>query len=443
MRSFSSGSYDNDHHAALQQAMERAKGDPEGLLTDGQWFLLSARDVVFYNTYSRVGYTKAELKTIVANMVELAPSLTWAYQGARPNQPLTDGELDYITRIVEVDNFDGLPDSTMGKGDDVFDRPDMPLLRVTAYVLKGGVDAQGRGSLVNIRASHALLEGSDSALLTRSQSAAHGVMTNAADEDGVLKRVVDSTFGWMIAGLMTVLGNTLSPKQEQPWYFRTLVLDRHRVRALANRLGVRQRALYFALIVHGLNGTGEQRVFGNRPVKTLYTLLESEANRTTRDSFMRVSARRAKFDPIDDFVEFVRMADQRTAGAETPSDGKPPSVIGAAMGKLRKLSKIAPSLYGPRFWRLGFGIDLGLTMVPPHFATGGLTRDAVEPIYCGAYHPMANVASFCPGRRYMTVSFCLDGRLAPNVDRIMTLLEATERRQIAPVAKAAPQEVSA
>ena len=61
-------------------------------------------------------------------------------------------------------------------------REDLPLFRVMAAVRKGGPDAEGRASIIQVRASHALLEGSDSALLTRSQSAAHGIMSDKSNK---------------------------------------------------------------------------------------------------------------------------------------------------------------------------------------------------------------------------------------------------------------------
>ena len=65
---------------------------------------------------------------------------------------------------------------------DIFARDDLPLFRVQAAVRQGGPDAQGRASIIQVRSSHALLEGSDSALLTRSQSAAHGVMSDKTNK---------------------------------------------------------------------------------------------------------------------------------------------------------------------------------------------------------------------------------------------------------------------
>jgi hypothetical protein len=56
----------------------------------------------------------------------------------------------------------------------------------------------------------------------------------------------------------------------------------------------------------------------------------------------------------------------------------------------------------------------------------------LEPIYCGAWHPAANIATFCPGREYVTFNFSMETRHLPNVDKVMPLLERIEAMDIAP-----------
>src|SRR5204862_6824127 len=127
---------------------------------------------------STVAFDKEKLTNVVADMVALAPQLTHGFVGAAPGQPFAKHILDAITSIEEVDQLDGFPDRWIGKSADIFDRDELPLFRVMAAVRRGGPDAMGRASMIQVRSSHALLEGSDSALLTRSQSAAHGVMSD-------------------------------------------------------------------------------------------------------------------------------------------------------------------------------------------------------------------------------------------------------------------------
>jgi hypothetical protein len=54
----------------------------------------------------------------------------------------------------------------------------------------------------------------------------------------------------------------------------------------------------------------------------------------------------------------------------------------------------------------------------------------MEPIYCGAWHSAANIATFCPGRDYVTMSFSMEQRHIDNVDKIMTLLQRVEAMEL-------------
>src|SRR6185312_13937063 len=147
--------------------------------------------------------------------------------------------------------FDGYPDKWLSKSADIFEHPDLPLFRVMVAVRRNGPDAQGRAALIQVRSSHALLEGSDSALLTRSANAAHGTMSDKANKVGLGAKFSGRLRAWMMTWTYIILANILAVK-DQPWGFRTLAIRRHRLRLLANRLGVRQRSLMFALVSFAL-----------------------------------------------------------------------------------------------------------------------------------------------------------------------------------------------
>ena len=171
VKSFSSSSFASGHTEALDLALAAVSQHPQALFTDFQWFLYEGKDTVFFTAFSQSSFTKESIGNLVADMVALAPQLTHGFVGARPGQPFPRHLLDAITDVEEVDSFEGYPDKWLGKSNDIFDRDDLPLFRVMAATLKGGPDAEGRASIIQVRSSHALLEGSDSALLTRSQSA--------------------------------------------------------------------------------------------------------------------------------------------------------------------------------------------------------------------------------------------------------------------------------
>jgi hypothetical protein len=300
VKSFSSTSFANDHTQALELALAAVNQHPQALFTDFQWFLFEGKDTVFFTAASTTSFDKESIGNLVADMVALAPQLTHGFVGARPGQPFPKHILDAITHVEVVDSFDGYPDKWLSKSVDIFDRDDLPLFRVSAIVLRNGPDADGRASMIQVRSSHALLEGSDSALLTRSQSAAHGVMSDKSNKVKLGARIRGFFQGQMLTWTYIIMANILAPK-EMPWGFKTLAIKRHRLRLLANRIGVRQRALYFALVTYALNGDGPEKHMSKKVIGAAYTMLDGKRH-DADDDFFRVRALQAKFKVDDDFL---------------------------------------------------------------------------------------------------------------------------------------------
>ena len=430
MKSFSSSSFASDHAEALDLALAAVKDNPQALFTDFQWFLYEGRDTVFYTAFSKDAFDKEAMGNIVAEMVALAPQLTHGFFGALPGQPFPKHLLDAITSVEYVDSFDGYPDKWLGKSSDIFERNDLPLFRVQAAVLKGGPDAEGRASIIQVRSSHALLEGSDSALLTRSQSAAHGVMSDKTNKIGLWPRIVGTLNAWSMTLIYVTLGLLLAPK-EKPYGFKTLAISRHRLRAVANKLGVRQRSLYFALVTHALNGEGKRKHMDDKVISAAYTMLDTNRHEAD-DDFFRVRALQASFKWSDDFVEHVRSIDDTIGKIESKDITKFQVMMNTVFKTLRSLNRMASWLPGRRFWRFNAGIKITLTLVPPHRTYGPMTHGMVEPIYCGAWHNGVNICTFCPGRDYVTFNFTIEDRFVPMVDRITPLFEKLEAMSIAP-----------
>ena len=57
-----------------------------------------------------------------------------------------------------------------------------------------------------------------------------------------------------------------------------------------------------------------------------------------------------------------------------------------------------------------------------------------------AWHPAANICTFCPGREYITMNFSMETRHIANVDRITALLEKVEAMDIAPTGKVVAED---
>jgi hypothetical protein len=394
VKSFSSSSFASDQTASLAVAQAAVAKNPQALFTDFQWFLFEGKDTVFFTAFSRTAFDKDGLGNLVANMVALAPQLTHGFVGAQPGQPFPKHLLDSITSVEMVDEFDGYPDKWLGKSLDIFQSKDLPLFRVMVATRKGGPDAEGRASIVQIRSAHALMEGSDSALLTRSQTAAHGVMSDNSNKIGAASRLSSKLQGWSLTWLYIVLANILAPA-EKPWGFQTLAIERSRLRKLAGRLGVRQRSLYFALATYALNGSGPDKHMSKKVIGAAYTMLDGTRT-ASDDDFFRVRALEAKFKVKDDFVEFVREIDDTVAAIEQKDISKFQTVINAMFGMVRRLNAITPKLPGSRFWRFNGGLHVVLTLVPPHRTYGPMTHGMMEPLYCGAWHSATNIVTFCP-----------------------------------------------
>jgi hypothetical protein len=432
VKSCSSRSFASDASESLARARAAVAEHPQALFTNFQWFLFEGQDTVFFTAASTSPYTRATLTNVVAAMVALAPQLTHGFVGASPGEPFPKHILDQIIHVEEVDSLDGYPDKWLSTSVDIFARDDLPLFRVQAVVNRNGPDENGVVSMMQVRSSHALLEGSDSALLTRSQSASHGVMSDRGNRLGLLKRVTGALGAWSMATLYMVLASILAP-EEKPWGFRTLALSRHRLRRLANRLGVRQRSLYFALVTHALNG--DEKHMSRKVIGAAYTMLDGNRN-DADDDFFRVRALEAKFQVLDDFVAYVRAVDDTVGKIEQKDITKFQVMINALFGTLRAVNRITGGrLPGRRFWRFNNGIHVVLTLVPPHRTYGPLTTGLVEPIYCGAWHSSTNIVTFCPSRDWVTFNFSMEQRHIANVERVTDLLERVEAMDIAPVGR--------
>jgi len=434
MKSFSSSSFASDHAESLDLAFAAVQKDPQALFTDFQWFLYAGKDTIFFTAFSTEPFDRERLKSLAARVVALAPQLTHGFAGARPGHPFTETQLDAITSVETVDEFDGYPDRWLGKSADIFEHPDLPLFRFMAATRKGGPDGEGRASIIQVRAAHCVLEGSDAALLTRSQTAGHGIQSNKANKVSLSARVLGALRAGLGAAIHLFFAHVLSPP-DKPWLFRTMPLQRDRLRRLANRLGVRQRSLYFAVVTHALHSPTDRRL-NAEVVTAAYTMLDTKRT-AVDDDFFRVRALMAKFPYRDDFVDYVKGVDRTLDEIENKDITSFQVQVLALFSMHRALHRVFPFLYGPRFWRFSGRADTVLTLVPPHRTFGPVTEWMMEPIYCGAYHPASNICTFCPGREYMTLNFTMEQRHMEMVDRIEPLIAEIEAMDLPPVNKPA------
>ncbi|MBI4921111.1 MAG: hypothetical protein HY834_05135 [Devosia nanyangense] len=424
MKSFSASSFASDNAVALEFAAEAVRDNPQALFTNFQWFLYAGKDTVFFTAFSRTRFDKEAVKGMVEQMVALAPQLTHGFEGAVPGHPFSQHLLDAITSVEEIDSFEGYPDKWLTSTQDVFKHPELPLFRMMVANLKEGPDEHGRMSILQVRSAHCLLEGSDAALLTRSQTANHGIQSNKGNKLAWFKRFRGAVSGFLMAGLFAGIGNIVNAP-ERPLFFRTLALPRQRIRSLATKLGVRQRSLYFALTTFALLSEKDRRV-KEKVITAAYTMLDTRRT-ASDDDFFRVRALQASFPFSSDFVTYARAVDAEMEANENKDLSKFQLTVLAMMGAMRKLSTIVPRLINDRVWRFqGTQTDLVLTLVPPHRSMGAMTEWMIEPIYCGAFHQSTNIVTFCPGREYMTLNFVVEERHLTHIERVEKLIADLE-----------------
>ncbi len=390
--------------------------DPTAGFSDMQWFMFRQSNIAHYAAFSTRAYDEAALVAIAASLVALAPQLATAYRGATAGGVLAGSVLRRLVAVESVDEFDGFPDAVIESGPDVTADPDLPMFRVRAFVRKGGPDSFGRSAFLLVRVSHALVEGADSSLLSRSQSAAHPVSRSSASTPA-LTAVLARTLGALAAAVHLLVGNLYVPKPG-PYGFASRVYGRAELAALARTLGVSQRALFFALVMHALFGAGTSA--GKRRISSTYSTIDSGGG-AHRDTYMRMRMLFSMFTNAPDFAAFAQGVEAQLRHASAHESGFNAELSAAGVGTHRALSRIIGFAYRPQLFAF-MPYDIVLGLIPPHRLGGSLTDGLIEPVYCGAATPGANACVIVPGRAFVTFNFYLQATLRPNLAALDALL---------------------
>jgi len=427
--------------AALDLAQAAVRKNPQALFTNFQWFLYHSKNTVYFTAFSKTAFDKDSLANFVAEMVSLAPQLTHGFVGARPGQPFPKHILDAVTSVIEVDDFEGYPDKWLGKGVDIFEHKDLPLFRVYAATRRGGPDENGHASMVLVRSSHALLEGNDSSMLSRSQSIAREASVIRKSKKALpfkarFKLGIASTIG---AALQLYFSHA-KPSPVKDIRFKSLAVERERIRDLANRIGVRQRSLMFGLITQALNVADKEP--NHSFVAAAYTMLDHSNRTQADDDQFNVRALLANFPVKADFIDYVRSIETTLQEVEKADTTKFQYVMLGMFALHRRISRVLPGLYGAKFFNLNRRTDVVLTLVPPHRMYGNMTRSLTEPVYVGSFHPSSNLCTFVPGREFVTFNFAMEQKYLDRADGILELLSQIEARDIAPAPSPAALEAN-
>jgi hypothetical protein len=373
--------------------------------TDMQWYMYRQRNVAFFAAFTGRTFTDADLLAAARGLVELAPQLSLGFPAGISNSVLAR-----TIHKESVPTLDGFPDRWLDRGDAVFADPALPLFRLRYAEAANARD--GRAGFLLVQVSHALVEGADSALLSRSQSAAHPLSVSARKSPPLVKAAATG-LGAVLAGLHVLAGNLVTLRHG-PFRAATRVYPRAVFSSLARGYGVRQRALFYALVLATLFYAGAAG--GKRRISSTYSSID-DGGGADRDSFMRMRMRFAVFDNAPDFPAFVRDLDARLTEIEAKESGFNAEMNAEGIRLHRRLSRLVPFAYTPKLFQF-MPYDAVLGLIPPHRLGGKLTAGLVEPVFAGAALEGANACVIVPNRQYVTFNFYIEDKLLPRIDRL-------------------------
>jgi hypothetical protein len=378
------------------------RADPTARFTDMQWYMYRQRNVAFFAAFTSRAFSAADLLVAARGLVALAPQLSEGFGD------LSDELLRRHIYKESVATLDGFPDRWIDRGDDVFADPSRPLFRIR-YAAADQPTADRRAGFLLVQVSHALVEGADSALLARSQSAAHPV-TRSERNAAPLVRAAATGLGAVLAGLHLLAANLVTVRPG-PFRYASRVFPRPLFSSLARQHGVRQRALFFALVMHTLFDAGTAR--GKRKLTSTYSVID-DGGGADRDAYMRMRMRFASFANRDNLGDYVRAVDAQLTRSESKESGFNDAMNAEGIRLHRALSRIVAFAYTPKLFQF-MPYDIVIGLIPPHRLGGGLTRDLLEPVYAGAALEGANACVVVPNRRQVSFNFYIQEKLLPRL----------------------------
>lgn len=398
--------------------------DPTGGLTDMQWYMYHQKNVAYFAAFATEDYSLDALVGMLRGMFAAAPQFG---QG----MTLSDDQLMRLITVETMRDFSGMPDRWLDGGFEVFADSALPMVRMRVGRLAGGPDAAGRRSLILVWVAHPFTEGLDSALLSRSHSAAHPQMSAPPTRSGMVTVAARAFAGF--AALMHLLVARLWTPHPGRLRVVTRTYPRAVMAAMAKRLGVSQRALYIALTAHVIVGAALPGA--KRKSSSTYSTLKAGGG-SNRDSFIRMRMLFAQFENREDFAAYAR-AVEATIGSEGKESGFNAEMNAGAIGFHRWLAGRAPFLYGPKVFQF-MPYDFVFALLPPHHLGGPLTRGMVEPVYAGATVGGVNGCVVVPGRHWVTLEFAMEEEMLPNIARLDAMVKALAPEPLPAPLAAAP-----
>lgn len=342
---------------------------------------------------------RSSLNEVIARVLAQAPQLAWR------ERPSAGG---YVTRVETPDPASVLVDLSANAGvslpaalDAALRAPltegDKPSFQVLWQ--PGGDD--GVPPLLCFHTTHGILEGADVAGILRGRSSER----EKRDTDDLAlpagKRFWASVlvpFVWVLHLLIA----RFETRDSADFGYRRLTMDRPSVKAAAERLGISQRALLFALVSETYRRVRKP----GKPLSVIYSTLPTKRARLVDDEYMNVRTDEVQLKPRATLVEYAGHVDQ-----VLKARGPNPLFLATLQRKLLRLHRWvharAPWIFPRKFF--GFSPqDLILSMIPPVNPARFDRHLAGATLYAGSNTGTASNCIFVPSDRAVGLTFYTD-----------------------------------
>lgn len=410
-----------DVAAALSSAALSHGPEPAAIRdANFQWYLARARHTVYFAAFSARRMSYDDFKSVLVDVTRLAPQMHFRHDDkAQAHVDARPYALDDVMDYREVPSLEGYPDRVLGPEDfRLFANPRLPNFRASCHVLSEGTsDRQGNRSVLVFRASHALMEGVDSAAVLRGRQSDHGLKRSE-------RKRLWARFVTGLVSVVTVPANLVIAgiqwRKTEDCTLRTMSFGRSPMKHAARRLGVKQRSLLFALVMYGLHHVGRDGPPTKRRHLIGYSNLDSERVQGD-DDYLRLRMQISTLPYRETFADYAREMDARLGRAGNKSLHLQMH-YNAIMGVHRRFARVVPFLYGRRFFNF-VPYDFVLSLVPPHMNGGAFAELQLNNVYCGSHTPGVNCCVFAASGDRVTLNIYGPDWLLDRMGGITALVE--------------------
>jgi len=403
--------------------------DPQVEFSDNQWYYYQARHTVFFTAFTKNEMNKEALVDIAKDLVSLAPQLLTGFKNVGNGKDFPREILETICSIKTVDSLEEYPDKWDNEAKEIFNSNNKPLFRIKAVVRKNGADKDGHKTMLIVQSTHAIIEGADASLLSQSKIVSQKTSNETTQKTSFLTRFSYGCAAALIAPLQTLAAQIMVPKNHNMSY-KTILVEQKKLRKIAKSLGISRRALMFALVAYGLNNgskKNDKKAFSKRIVSIVYADMNTTRDVKVNSDYFKFHAMIAKFKVKNDFKSFAIEAEKTLNRVEAKNPSAAQDFFNAIFKAHRFYKKIFPFIYTSKTFRFSSGYHLNLSLTPPQRLNGTFTKNFIEPVYCGAFHPGLNVCVFSPGRTKVSFNFSMSEHHLKNVEKIVDLIDELDK----------------